>query len=120
MAPRQIRAKPQSKAGKSRTSKSSAAKTAELQTQTSLEEARHSQLCQLLEHTLHRHCDDYLRQLATTAVQVRTVADIATMQAQLLQWQNIQPKNHEVKKPAESISGLPPQLGRLLKQLYGN
>ena len=85
-----------------------------------MEEARHNRLCQLLEHTLHSHCDDYLRQLATTAVHVKTVAEIATMQAQLLQWQNIQPKNHEVKKPAESISGLPPQLGRLLKQLYGN
>ncbi|QQU68207.1 hypothetical protein I6I45_26795 [Pseudomonas fluorescens] len=120
MASRQTKAKAQPKAGKSRASRSSSAKTAELQAVASLEEARHNRLCQLLEHTLHRHCDDYLRQLATTAVHVKTVAEIATMQAQLLQWQNIQPKNHEVKKPAESISGLPPQLGRLLKQLYGN
>ncbi len=49
-----------------------------------MEQARHTQLCQLLEHTLHRYCDDYLRQLATTAVQVKTMAEIATMQAELI------------------------------------
>ena len=117
MASRQTKAKAQPKAGKSRASRSSSAKTAELQTQTSLEEARHSQLCQLLEHTLHRHCDDYLRQLATTAVQVKTVAEIATMQAQLLKQQNEKPKARETKKAATNNPILAPSLSRLFKHV---
>lgn len=64
--------------------KTSAEKGAELQAQAALEEARHAQLCQLLEHTVHHHCDEYLRQLAISSVQVRTLAEIATMQSQLL------------------------------------
>ncbi|KPY31481.1 hypothetical protein ALO52_200097 [Pseudomonas syringae pv. primulae] len=59
-------------------------KCAKLQAQAALEEARHAQLCQLLEHTVHHHCDEYLRQLAISSVQVRTLAEIATMQSQLL------------------------------------
>jgi hypothetical protein len=116
MAQRQNRAKPQPKAGKSQTNKSSAAKTADLQTQVSLEEARHRQLCQLLEHTLHRHCDDYLRQLATTAVQVKTVAEIATMQAQLLKQQDEKPKARRKKKATNKNLILAPSLSRLFKQ----
>ncbi len=64
--------------------KTSAEKGAELQAQAALEEARHAQLCQLLEHTVHHHCDEYLRQLAISSVQVRTLAEIATMQSQLV------------------------------------
>ncbi|RKS28520.1 hypothetical protein BJ917_1402 [Pseudomonas sp. WPR_5_2] len=119
MTTRQTKAKPQPKTGKLRASQSSAAKAAELQARTALEEARHSQLCQLLEYTLHNHCDDYLRQLATTAVQVKTVAEIATMQAQLLQKKDTQKKTREAKKTAESILSRPPQWNRFLKQVYG-
>lgn len=117
MASRQTTAKTQQKSAKSRTNKSSTAKAAALQAQVSLEQARHTQLCQLLEHTLHRHCDDYLRQLATTAVQVRTVADIATMQAQLLQQHSEKPKGRETKKPATNNPFLSPSLSRLFKQV---
>ena len=117
MAPRQTKAKAQQNAGKSRTGKSPVAKAAELQAQASLEQARHTQLCQLLEHTQHRHCDDYLRQLATTAVQVKTVAEIATMQAQLLKQQSEKPKARETKKPATNNPFLSPSLSRLFKHV---
>ncbi len=102
MAKRQSKTKKQSKQGEVRKEQSSVAAAAKLQAQAALEEARHKQLCQLLEHTLHRHCEDYLRQLATTAVQVKTVAEIASMQAQLLQRKSTPPKNHKDKQSASS------------------
>lgn len=100
MAKHQSKTKKQSNAGAVR--KSSVATAAELQAQAAQEEARHKQLCQLLEHTVHRHCEDYLRQLATTAVQVKAVAEIATMQAQLLQQKSTPPKLHKNKQSASS------------------
>lgn len=79
----------------------SKAKAAEIQALAELEQARHSRLCELLEHTLPRHCDDYLRQLATTAVQVQSIAQIATLQAQLLQERSAASPPEQKKKPAE-------------------
>lgn len=61
------------------------ARASELQARAELEQQRHGQLCQLLALTLPNPCDDYLRQLATTAVQSRAMTEIATLQAQLLQ-----------------------------------
>jgi hypothetical protein len=49
-----------------------------------LEASRHASLCQLLEHSMGNWCDDYLRQLATNAVRVSAVSEIAAMQAELL------------------------------------
>lgn len=102
MAKHHSKTKKQSKPGAVQKEQSSVATAAKLQAQAALEEARHNQLCQLLEHTVHRHCEDYLRQLATTAVQVKAVAEIASMQAQLLQRKSTQPKNHKDKQSASS------------------
>ena len=50
--------------------------------------ARHGQLQKTLDALLANNmgdwCNEYLRQLATTAVQVRTLSNLATMQAELL------------------------------------
>ncbi|MCJ8174773.1 hypothetical protein MRS45_01520 [Pseudomonas viridiflava] len=84
MTGRRPSAKDKPVAARPKPRKTSAEKGAELQAQAALEEARHAQLCQLLEYTVHNHCDEYLRQLAISSVQVRTLAEIATMQSQLL------------------------------------
>lgn len=119
MTQRHTSAKARSKAVKSRNGSSSAATAAELQARAALEEARHQQLCQLLEHTVQRHCDDYLRQLATTAVQVKTMAEIAAMQAQLLQQMPTPPKDAKAKKPSESPVGSGNQVvSTYLKSLF--
>ncbi len=76
----------------------------ELQARADLEQQRHRQLCQLLEHSVPNHCDDYLRQLATTAVQVRTMAEIATLQAQLLQ---VQQAMNEAARPETPVADTP-------------
>lgn len=112
----QTKATPQSKARKPRAEQSSTAKVAELQAQAAIEEARHKQLCQLLEYTVHRHSEDYLRQLATTAVQVKALADVATMQAQLLQQTTTPPKPRKAQEPTDSNQQLHAQLRRAFKQ----
>lgn len=57
---------------------------AKLHAQAALEASRQAALCRLLEHSMGHWCDDYLRQLATNAVRVRALSEIATMQAELL------------------------------------
>ncbi len=57
---------------------------AELTAQATLEASRHAALCQLLEHSMGQWCVDYLRQLATNAVRVRSITEIAAMQSELL------------------------------------
>lgn len=84
MTARRTSAKGKSATARSKSRKTSAEKTAELQAHAALEEARHAQLCQLLEHTVPNHCDELLRQLAIASMQVETLAEIATMQSQLL------------------------------------
>ncbi len=57
---------------------------AELTAQVALEANRQVALCRLLEHSMGNWCDDYLRQLATNAVMVSALSEIAAMQAELL------------------------------------
>lgn len=57
---------------------------AELHAQAALEANRQAALCRLLEHSMGHWCDDYLRQLATNAVRVSALSEIAAMQAELL------------------------------------
>lgn len=57
---------------------------AELHALAALEASRQTALCRLLEHSMGHWCDDYLRQLATNAVRVRALSEIATIQAELL------------------------------------
>lgn len=74
----------------------------------SLEASRQAALCQLLEHSMGNWCDDYLRQLATTAVRVRVVSEIAAMQAELLKHREppaeAQPVATETRKTASGTA----------------